>query len=114
MEKSPIEKAQENAVKAVKDGRVGLEMWGSSDSSRIHIEFSYPRIQGKVTEISVGLSDVRAADKMIIHYDFDRDGYVIEMALTKDMGGHSEVVKEREEVAFIPAWNEAKEVTHSC
>lgn len=66
-----------------------------------YIELEYPRVEGNVNKIIVGLTDVRAADSIQIEYDFDRDGWVIKMDKTREM----EVIEEEVEVAFVPAWN---------
>lgn len=69
-------------------------------------EFVYPR-QHMMKALRVGLEDVRAANDIEIHYDFDRDGWVIESA-TKFMWVLGEDTSDRrmEEVAFIPAYSE--------
>lgn len=70
-------------------------------------EFVYPR-QHAVRWLTVGLEDVRAANSITIHYDFDRDGWVIESP-TKFMweDGEDSSDQRMEEVAFIPAFSEA-------
>ena len=70
-------------------------------------ELWYPRNPGNRDVVHVSLIDVRAADNLIISYDFERDGWRIGMDLTRDDdSGIIQVVKENQEVAFIPAWNE--------
>lgn len=75
---------------------------GAGQTERV--EFFYPDREGK-TRIIVSLSDVRAADDMVITYDFARDGYSIRMATV-----HGWTVDDAEcdpklvEVAFVPAW----------
>lgn len=54
----------------------------------------------------VHLEDVRAASEIYVTYDFDRDGYVILQDRITDRNGFIERLVEKEEVAFIPAWNE--------
>ena len=53
-------------------------------------------------EIEVGLEDVRAANSIVIDYDFDRDGYRIRMTNTRREPGGGEEGAYRE-VAFIPS-----------
>jgi len=50
---------------------------------------------------------VRAADSILIEYDFDRDGYSIKQASTfrGDVPGFDQ---DWQEVAFIKAWARAK------
>lgn len=71
------------------------------------VTISYPRQRPQQAYVRVDLEDVRAANTLIIHYDFERDGWVIEsptkMMWTKD----EDTLDERlEEVAFIPAYSE--------
>lgn len=74
--------------------------------SCIDVEFWYPTLEGHVTHIQVGLIDVRAADDIRIHYDFDRDGYVIEQASVFEWDADDDDVGDPgwKEVAFIKAW----------
>lgn len=67
-------------------------------------QFWYPRTEGHVNELLVGLSDVRAADSILIHYDFDRDGYVIQQASRFSWAEGEEIDQDWQEVAFIQAW----------
>lgn len=48
----------------------------------------YPR--DGLTRLTIGLEHVRAADNLIIEYDGDRDGWVIRMDRTADMGGYAD------------------------
>ncbi len=60
--------------------------------------------------IEVQLIDVRAADSIRIHYDFERDGYAIEQASTFEWDMDAEVHDpDWQEVAFIEAWAREKE-----
>lgn len=54
----------------------------------------YPRSKSTADGITVELYDVRAADDLIVKYDFDRDGYSIARANFPD-----------KEVSFISAWD---------
>ena len=73
-----------------------------------HITWSYPEIYKEQDTLTVSLMHTRAADDIKIYFDSNRNGYVILMDKTKyiDDEGRSEVIKENEEVAFVPAWNE--------
>lgn len=71
----------------------------------IRIDLEYPRLENRPDKILISLMDVRAADSIEVSYDFDRDGWVIKMDKTKDMDGYMETLEEKQEVAFIPAWN---------
>lgn len=55
----------------------------------------YPRLDSEPSTISVRLFDVRAADDLVIGYDFDRDGWTIARDSAPDV-----------EVAFIKSWGE--------
>ena len=46
------------------------------------IDLWYPRLDENVKEIEIGLMDVRAADGILVSYDFERDGWVIKQAST--------------------------------
>lgn len=71
-----------------------------------HVELEYPRLDNNVREVTVGLTDVRAADTIRITYDFERDGWRVGMDCTVEDGPVMRVTEENTEVAFIPAWNE--------
>jgi hypothetical protein len=62
-------------------------------------ELWYPRRDDRPNEIRVGLVDVRAADDILIRYDFSRDGWAIHQNAsdTDDPAAW-------QEVAFIKAW----------
>jgi hypothetical protein len=77
-----------------------------------NVELFYPRNEGNIHTIEVGLSDVRAADSIQISYDFDRDGWSIKQASRfewicdeNDDGNRD---PDWQEVAFVQAW--AREV----
>lgn len=82
--------------------------------ARVHgdtvaIDLFYPRIEA-IKHIQVGLVDVRAADSIRIHYDFERDGYVIEQASTFEWDGNDATCDpDWQEVAFVTAWARKKE-----
>ena len=61
-----------------------------------------PRSEDQPITIHVGLDDVRAADDMVIDYDFDRDGYRIRMVRERREDNVDHDV-ELVEVAFVPA-----------
>jgi hypothetical protein len=90
------------------------EPWISEDRSTVHAELWYPRNGDNPTQIQVGLVDVRAADNIVVRYDFDRDGWVIYQDETRWVGGHIERVREDVEVAFIPAWNMREEAARDA
>jgi hypothetical protein len=75
-----------------------------------YIDIEYPRVEGNINCIKVGLSDVRAADSIRIKYDFDRDGWVIEQASIFQWEVDDFVCDEDwKEVSFIQAWQRKKE-----
>lgn len=56
-------------------------------------------------EIEIELMDVRAADSILVSYDFDRDGYVIKQASRFYWPAEDPVCDpDWKEVAFIKAW----------
>ena len=74
------------------------------------VDLWYPRIADgrtpdEATSVRVRLMDARAADDLVIDYDFDRDGYRIRMA---DVAEHEEDDSPLVEVAFVPGGVEAK------
>lgn len=73
-----------------------------------HIDLYYPGtgVEGEVSEIHVGLVHTRAANDLIIRYDFERDGYAILMQPTREADGMAEEIGEPREVAFVEAWLE--------
>lgn len=75
----------------------------------VSFEFVYPGTDDKkVDRLRVGLEHVRAANDIEIHFDLDRNGWVIESP-TKFMWKDGEDTSDTqlEEVAFIPAYSEA-------
>jgi YD repeat-containing protein len=61
--------------------------------------------------IEIGLVSVRAADSFRVHYDYDRDGYVVErprrMEVLVKSDSTTDTYEERVEwieAAFLPAW----------
>ena len=76
-----------------------------------HIDLWYPRTgphtPEEPTSVRIGLVDVRAADDIVIDYDFERDGYRIRMATIHEWSDVEEMEKVGEglvEVAFVPSW----------
>lgn len=67
----------------------------------LYVTLSYPRVEGNTNTIRIELGDVRAADDLIIRYDFDRDGWSISRDIVNE---DQHRVAEDQEVAFIPAW----------
>lgn len=68
------------------------------------IEFWYPSLEKSAKYIEVGLMATRAADSIRIHYDLDRDGYVIEQASRFVWKVDEECDSDWQEVAFVEAW----------
>ena len=78
---------------------------------RLHIDLWYPgvkdpkRTADHPTEVEVELVDVRAANAILIDYDFERDGYRIRMDSVLSWAADDDVCDPKPvEVAFIPAW----------
>lgn len=86
----------------------------NSEHRAYQIDWMYPNIypnkEGGLSSIEIMLSHTRASDSILIEFDGDRNGYVIRMDKTKDMGNYSEEIEHKVEVAFIPAWNEVDDL----
>ena len=66
-----------------------------------------PCEEGQIKYITVGLSAVRAADDVRIHYNFERDGWVVEQSSIFEWepgDNENENYRDWQEVAFIQAW----------
>lgn len=84
------------------------------DRESAWVELIYPRSDGHPKEIRVGLEDMRSADSIRIHYDFQRDGWSIMQASRfvafPDNGDPGlddpgyEAWEDWQEVAFVQAW----------
>ncbi len=81
-------------------------MFDSPGEPELHITLSYPRIEGNTNTIRLELGDVRAADDLIITFDFERNGWRIGMDTTRQTTFGMDTIDQDQEVAFIPAWNE--------
>jgi len=70
----------------------------------VGIDINYPR-HNRLKYVHVGLCCVRAAEDILIGYDFDRDGWVIhQQKHTQLEGGCCETLDGWHEVAFVQAW----------
>jgi hypothetical protein len=82
------------------------------ETRRVTLWYPGRRPDGTSTSaVRIELDHVRAADNIVVRYDFTRDGWVIYMDETRDRGGYMETVREDVEVAFVPAWNEARDIS---
>ena len=64
-----------------------------------------PRTFDHPVAVEVGLTDVRAADSILVEYDFDRDGWVIKQASKFSWEVDDKVCDpDWQEVAFVQAW----------
>lgn len=83
--------------------------WIVRRGDTVSVDLWYPGVPGNAAHIEVGLVDVRAADSIRIHYDFDRDGYVIEQASRFEWDESDEQCDPGwQEVAFVQAWARRK------
>ncbi len=71
------------------------------------VDLMYPRSQNP-KRVEIELVDVRAADSLTVEFEFERDGWVLRMDRSRDRGSWMEVIEEKVEVAFVPAWNEVE------
>jgi len=80
------------------------------DGDTFYVGLEYPRCEGNPKKVEVELLEVRAADGILIEYDFDRDGYSIKQASTFSWHDEDTVMDpDWQEVAFIEAWARRKE-----
>ena len=64
-----------------------------------HIDLWYPSYdKPPATFVEVGLMSVRATDGVRVHYDFDRDGFVVSQPCSRD------IPEEWAEVGFFKSW----------
>lgn len=80
---------------------------------RAVVTLVYPR-QNPLEEIEIDLEDIRAADSILVRYDFDRDGWVILQASKFEWDADDSICDpDWQEVAFIQAWARLrKEITN--
>lgn len=87
-----------------------IEIWNSAiEPNVLNCDIFYPKVRSvnKIDTIQIGLVDVRAADDIQIHYDYDRDGWVVRQSrdFHPKIDEHSAgLAEEWFEAAFIPAW----------
>lgn len=68
------------------------------------VKLMYPR-NNDVQKVQIGLCDVRAADSILVEYDFERDGWSIKQASTFSWAADDEKMDpDWQEVAFVQAW----------
>lgn len=80
----------------------------SQRGERIVVDLFYPR-NNPIKAVQIELSDIRAADDILIEYDFDRDGWVIKQAQVFEWEADDDVCDPQwKEVAFIEAWGSEK------
>lgn len=105
MEKLPCDKARDNAKEAIDNYLVDIEIW-DGNKRKLCVDFFYPRNEDKINEIEIGLSDVRASDGIKIHYDFERDGYVVEQPyfIEVDKGDYIDQGIDWKETGFFQSW----------
>lgn len=69
----------------------------------LDISLWYPQL-ADIKKIEISLRDVRAADSILIEYDFIRDGWVVKQASRFQWEIGEECDPDWQEVAFIQAW----------
>lgn len=77
----------------------------------LYVDLMYPGMGGRPRDVKIGLTHTRAADSLLIAFDFDRDGWSIRMDRTEDKGGFMDVVERDVELAFLPAFHEVGDPT---
>jgi hypothetical protein len=85
--------------------RYGPRAWVDEEQGFIGAELWYPRNEGAPTEVRIGLTDVRAADDLIIRFDFERNGWVLLQEEFTEVADGLVPTGQTTEVGFVPAWN---------
>ena len=108
-EKIAVDIAKDKAIDAIKNNKIEAGIWGNR--RKMDIEFFYPTVDDNINEIEIGLSDVRASDGIKIHYDFERDGYVVMQPYFIDVEKKGYIAEEEhweeehwEETGFFQSW----------
>lgn len=82
----------------------------SRRGNTLSVELFYPRSEDHIDKLRIGLCDVRAADDILIEYDFERDGWSVKQASIFQWDVNDKVCDpDWQEVAFVPAWAREKE-----
>jgi len=77
----------------------------SIEGDSIVVDIWYPRSESsKIKSVQVGIVDVRAADNLLVAYDFERDGWSIKQAQFFEGDDPGWI-----EVAFVHAWGSQKD-----
>ena len=82
------------------------------DDKTLIVELTYPpwtdaeNKHGQVRHVQINQEAVRASDGIRVHYDYDRDGFVVEQPKFHmvDRDGCSEEMREGIEVGFFQSW----------
>ena len=80
-------------------------------ANALNVDMMYPDYDLTQTSVvNVGISCVRAADSLMIRFDFTRNGYSIMMERTYEADGYQGTFDPPifDELAFVPAWNEVE------
>ena len=79
---------------------------GVYDKTEVHITLEYPMVEDrKFKSVVMGVECVRAIDDIKIHFDFDRNGYVIQQASIFSWNADDKKCDpDWQEVAFVEAW----------
>ena len=82
-----------------------MMQWLCQRGETFCLELHYPRGEGSIKTIEIGLMDVRGADSIRVSYDFERDGWKIEQVSVFEWEPGDTVCDPCwQEVAFIQAW----------
>jgi len=77
-------------------------------NNEIEIRLTYPNVpheHGNVMYVLVNQESVRASDGVRLHYDYQRDGFVIEQAQVFEWDASDRICDPKwKEVAFIESW----------
>lgn len=86
----------------------------------LHVDLTYPPRDeveaeklGTIRHVVIDQESVRASDGIRVHYDYQRDGFVIEQASTFEWNSEEESnadnAEDWQEVAFVQSWARQKE-----
>lgn len=109
----PAFPAPEKPREIIEDYESGLRVLVRG-ASTVEVDLLYPKRNDSDDSthpqfVEVGIECVRAADSIRIHYDFERDGYVVEQASTFEWPMDDGVCDpDWQEVAFVQAWAREK------
>lgn len=83
---------------------IELSTYDDNGTEVSRVEIHYPRTDGHIKSVEIGLMDVRSSDNLQISYDFERDGWSIKQASRFVWDDGESFDQGWQEVAFVKAW----------